>query len=76
MKLRALIRGNATVADLSKTLDELQVKDGEHFILANSAALDPTKPGFCVCGRPLYEQQKLIEVDPVRPESDDAVVSG
>ena len=55
MRLRALIRGKATVADLSKALDGLGVKDGEHFILAGEDVFNPTKPGYCSCGRPLQE---------------------
>jgi hypothetical protein len=74
VRITALVRGVASVADLKQTLDELQVKDGEHFIIANSAALNPSKPGFCVCDRPL--QGTLFAEEPVGQKPADAVVSG
>jgi hypothetical protein len=74
-KLAALIRGEAGPTELTRVLDELKVKKGEHFIIASSAALNPSKPGYCMCDRPL-QGSLFVEIPKTRPEADDALVAG
>ncbi len=72
----ALIRGQTKREQLTDALDKLKVRKGEHFLIASQDALKPIKPGHCVCGRPLFEQDKLFEQEPNRPQSDDAILAG